>query len=143
VAYFTAVLARSGGGWVSRDVPLDEVADLTELAEQLRLVEDGEEPVLVLLEREDDWWAIVRVDGDEDPRIFMSDVDAASRSPYAAFLDPPADEAGWGGDLDLLADLGTSPDELRQICEDELPPMDATAVVAEAGGFAEALDSLR
>jgi hypothetical protein len=29
------------------------------------------------------------------------------------------------------------------MCEDELVPMDALATVAEAGGFAELLDSLR
>jgi hypothetical protein len=29
------------------------------------------------------------------------------------------------------------------MCEDELIPMDALALVAEAGGFAEVLDSLR
>ena len=44
---------------------------------------------------------------------------------------------------DVLADLGTSPDELRELCEEETVPMDALAVVAEAGGFAEVLDSLR
>ena len=104
----------------------------------------------MLIEREDAWWAVVRVDGDEDPRVFVSDVTGAPASPYGRFLDTPSttgDEAptegACGGDFDVLADLGTSPDDLRDMCEDETVPMDALAAVAEAGGFAELLDSLR
>jgi putative tRNA adenosine deaminase-associated protein len=150
VAYFTAVLLRDGDKWFARDVDLDDVADLGDLADRLRLIEAGDEPVLVLIEREDAWWAVVRVDGDEDPRVFVSDVSAAETSTYGRFLEnvmSPADggasEGTCGGDFDLLADLGTSTDSLAEICEDDLVPMDALAVVAEAAGFAELLDSLR
>ena len=150
MSYFTAVLLRDGDKWFSRDVDLDDVADLGDLADRLRLIEAGDEPVLVMIEREDAWWAVVRVDGEEDPRVFVSDVTATETSAYGRFLDPAvtpveggATEGACGGDFDLLADLGTPPDDLRQICEDELMPMDALAVVAEAGGFAELLDSLR
>ena len=150
MSYFTAVLLRDGDKWFSRDVDLDDVADLGDLADRLRLIEAGDEPVLVMIEREDAWWAVVRVDGEEDPRVFVSDVTATETSTYGRFLEPvvPSTEgraAGgtFGGDFDLLADLGTPPDDLRQICEDELLPMDALAVISEAGGFAELLDSLR
>ena len=150
MAYFTAVLLRDGDKWSARDVELDDVDDLPDLADRLRLIEAGDDPVLVLIEREDAWWAVVRVDGDEDPRVFVSDVTVAPASTYGRFLDTAstlaaegAAEGTCGGDFDVLADLGTAPDELRQLCEDELVPMDALAVVAEAGGFAELLDSLR
>ncbi len=150
MAYFTAVLLRDGDKWSSRDVDLDDLSDLGELADRLRLIEAGDEPVLVMIEREDAWWAVVRVDGDEDPRVFVSDATGAPASPYGRFLDTPsttgdeaATEGACGGDFDVLADLGTSPDDLREMCEDETVPMDALAAVAEAGGFAELLDSLR
>jgi putative tRNA adenosine deaminase-associated protein len=150
VAYFTAVLLRDGDKWSARDVDLDDLSDLGELADRLRLIEAGDEPVLVMIEREDAWWAVVRVDGDEDPRVFVSDVSGSSTTTYGRFLDTPsttggeaATEGTCGGDFDVLADLGTSPDDLKEMCEDELVPMDALAVVAEAGGFAELLDSLR
>lgn len=150
MSYFTAVLAREGDKWSSRDVDVDDVEDLTDLADRLRLIENDDEPVLLLVEREDAWWAVVRVDGDEDPRVFLSDLAAPAHSPYAAFLEVADADAGdedvsgtCGGDLDLLADLGTSADDLREMCEEEVIPMDAMAAVAEAGGFAEALDSLR
>ena len=69
-------------------------------------------------------------------------------SPYAELLDvsgegEDAEPGTRGGDLDVLADLGTSPEALREMCDDELLPMDALASVAEAAGFAEVLDSLR
>ncbi len=144
MSYFTAVVARADGAWSARDVDVEEVADLTDLIERLREVEDGEEPVLLLLEREDDWWAIVRVDGDDDARVFVSNAAGAQRSPYAELLAPPDDGTdGWSGDLDLLSDLGTPPEELRDLVAEQLVPMDAMATLAEAAGFAEVLDALR
>jgi putative tRNA adenosine deaminase-associated protein len=150
VPYFTAVLLRDGDKWSAQDVELDDLGDLPELADRLRLIEAGDEPVLVLVEREDDWWAVVRVDGDDDPRVFVSDVAASAASTYGRFLDTPAvataeasGDGTCGGDFDVLSDLGTGPDELRQMCDDELLPMDALSQIAEAGGFAELLDSLR
>jgi putative tRNA adenosine deaminase-associated protein len=151
VSYFTAVLARDGDKWFARDVDVDDVEDLTDLADAVRLLEIDDEPVLVFIEREDAWWSVIRVDGDEDPRVFVSDAAGALASPFASLLEVDVetedDEAVvpgmCAGDADVLADLGTGPDDLQQMCEDELIPMDALAAVAEAGGFAEVLDSLR
>jgi putative tRNA adenosine deaminase-associated protein len=149
VSYFTAVLARDGRAWTFHDLNVDSQSSLTDLTADLRGVADDDQPVLLLVEREDAWWAVVRVDGDEDPRVFVSDLAGAVASPYAELL-ALADEADedltpgtCGGDLDLLSDLGTSPESLREMCDDQLLPMDALAAVAEAGGFAEQLDALR
>jgi len=141
VSYFTAVLARDGDKWFARNVDLEALESLDDLADALRVHELGEaEPVLAFIEREDAWWAVVRVDGDEDPRIFVSDAAGTAASTFSTLLDVEADEdvvaAAYAGDIDLLADLGTSPDDLQEMCEDELLPMDALAAVAEAGGFA-------
>jgi putative tRNA adenosine deaminase-associated protein len=150
VSYFTAVLAREGPKWVVHDLDVDSEGDLAELTADLRLVSDTDEPVLLLVEREDAWWAVVRVDGEEDPRVFVSDVAGAAVSPYAemlAIIDEDADEepapGTCGGDLDVLADLGTSTEDLQEMCDEQLLPMDALAAVAERAGFAEVLDSLR
>jgi putative tRNA adenosine deaminase-associated protein len=150
VSYFTAVLARDGDKWFARNVDLEALETLDELADALRAREVGEaEPVLAFIEREDAWWAVVRVDGDEDPRVFVSDVAGAAASTFSELLEVEVDEdsaaaaGGCGGDIDVLADLGTSPEELQEICDDEMLPMDAMAAIAEAGGFAEVLDSLR
>ena len=150
MSYFTAVLAREGSTWLAHDLDVENAAGLLELTEELRDVANGDEPVLVFVEREDAWWAVLRVDGEEDPRVFVSDEAAAAASPFAEVLavEPPedgeeVDDTRCAGDLDVLADLGTSPEALAEMCEDEMLPMDALAAVAEAGGFAEVLDSLR
>jgi len=149
VSYFTAVLAREGRRWTAHDVDVESLKDLGELTDELRAVADEDDPVLLFLEREDAWWAVVRVDGDEDPRIFVSDAAGAATSSYSELLAIDHDEeaepvaGACAGDLDVLADLGTPPDTLTTMCEDELLPMDAMAAVAEAGGFGEVLDSLR
>jgi putative tRNA adenosine deaminase-associated protein len=149
VPYFTAVLARDGDKWFPRNVDVDALESLDDLADALRAREVGEaEPVLAFIEREDSWWAVVRVDGDEDPRVFVSDVAGAAASTYSELLEIEVDEdagpsGGCAGDFDLLMDLGTSPEDLQEMCDDEMLPVDALAAVAEAGGFAEVLDSLR
>jgi len=88
VAYFAALLARYSDEWNARDVDLDEVDDGVGLVEFIREACEDEEPdtAVVLLEREDAWFAVVRLDIDEDPRVFASDLAAVSRSGYADLL---------------------------------------------------------
>jgi putative tRNA adenosine deaminase-associated protein len=91
VAYFTAVLARAGSGWRARDLEVEESGTLDGLADSLRAVAVDDQPVLAVVEHEDEWFALVRVDGEEEPRLFVSDLAAASRSGYAELLAPAAD----------------------------------------------------
>jgi putative tRNA adenosine deaminase-associated protein len=92
VAYFTAVVARAGSAWRARDVELDDAGgDLDGLADVLRSVAVDDEPVIAVLEHEDEWFALFRVDGDDDPRLFVSDLPTASRSGFADLLAPAAE----------------------------------------------------
>jgi putative tRNA adenosine deaminase-associated protein len=171
VAYFTAVIARSGATWRARDVEVDDASTLEELTDALRSVSVGDEPVLAVIEHEDEWFAMVRVDGDEEPRLFVSDLAAAGASPYGPLLAPAADVdsaedvdvaddeeddeseddeddepkiAVWAGETDLLEDLGVSGRTLRKLVEENGD--DPGAVLAEVGetvGFVELLDALR
>jgi len=169
VAYFTAVLARTGPDWRARDLEVDDVATLDDLTDQLRGVAVGDQPVLAVIEHEDEWFALVRVDGEEDPRLFVSDLAAASRSHYGSLLATAADVdsdddlaapksdddegageepepklALWAGETDLLEDLGVSGRTLRKLVEEN--GEDPGAVLAEVGetvGFVELLDALR
>lgn len=148
MAYFTAVVARAGGSWRARDVDVEEAGDLEELADALRAVAaTDDDPVVLVVEREDDWFALVRVDGEDDPRVFVSDAEEARESFFADVLglDPEDEEAsGPAGDLDVVADLGTGPDELEKLAGDDGPPTaDAVAAVADRAGFGELLESLR
>ncbi len=90
MSYFTAVLARSGSQWRAVDADVEDAESLDELAEVLRGVSRGG-PVLAVIEREDDWFALVRVDDDEDPRAFVSDMPATERSQFAGLLSPVGD----------------------------------------------------
>ncbi len=111
--YFTALLARTDNGWEASDTELDDVESLDELAELAREAGQDEEPVLVCIEQEGAWFGIVRVDGEDDPRVFVSDAARAMRSAYGEILlsdellgrepeDPYA--------LDQLADLDGTED---------------------------------
>src|SRR3954454_12957579 len=172
VAYFTAVIARSGATWRARDVEVDDASTLEELTDALRSVSVGDQPVLAVIEHEDEWFAIVRVDGDEEPRLFVSDLGAAGLSPYGPLLAPPADidsadevdapeeedadeedeeedddepkVALWAGETDLLEDLGITGRTLRKRGEENGDdPGIVLAEVGETVGFVELLDTLR
>ncbi|MDG9701237.1 hypothetical protein [Streptomyces sp. DH37] len=111
--YFAALLARTEDGWEASDTELDEVETLADLADLAREAAEDDEPVLVCIEQEGVWFGVVRVEGEEDPRIFVSDAAGAARSSYGEILltdeilgREPAD----GEDLDLLVDLDGTED---------------------------------
>ncbi|MEU2285419.1 hypothetical protein ABZ614_26370 [Streptomyces sp. NPDC013178] len=84
--YFAALLARTEDGWEASDTELDDVETLSDLADLAREASPDEDTVLVLIEQEDSWFGVVRVDGEDDPRIFVSDAAAAARSSYGEIL---------------------------------------------------------
>jgi putative tRNA adenosine deaminase-associated protein len=91
VSYFAATLSRSESGWSAADLDLDAVEsldDLVELAVDALAAEDEEPDVaVVLVEQEDEWFAVVRADPD-DPRVFVSDAPAALRHALGEILLP-------------------------------------------------------
>ncbi|MYU47901.1 hypothetical protein GTV15_11245, partial [Streptomyces sp. SID7803] len=80
--YFAALLARTEDGWEASDTELDDVETLSDLTDLAREASVDEDTVLVFIEQEDAWFGVVRVDGEEDPRIYVSDASAAARSSY-------------------------------------------------------------
>jgi putative tRNA adenosine deaminase-associated protein len=84
--YFAALLARTEDGWEASDTELDDVETLSDLTDLARDASVDEDTVLVLIEQEDAWFGVVRVDGEEDPRIYVSDAAAAARSSYGEIL---------------------------------------------------------
>jgi putative tRNA adenosine deaminase-associated protein len=118
VAYFAALLARTEDGWDVSETELDDVETLADLADLAREAAEDEETVLVFIEQEDSWFAVVRVDGEEDPRIFVSDASAASRSAYGEIV--LTDElVGRGAGDDDLDDLVVELDEDDETADDE------------------------
>ncbi|WP_432497153.1 tRNA adenosine deaminase-associated protein [Kineococcus auxinigenes] len=107
MAYFTAVLTPDGDGWRSVDVDL-EAGSPEELGDVLRGAVGDDAAVLAVLEREDEWFALVRTDGD-DTRVFVSDAVAAADSSFAELFAelPPATAVPPGG-VDGTADTGAA-----------------------------------
>ena len=108
--YFAALLARTEDGWEASDTELDDVETLSDLADLAREASPDEDTVLVLIEQEDSWFGVVRIDGEEDPRIYVSDAAAAARSSYGELLltdELLGREPGDDDDLDALDLDGT------------------------------------
>ncbi|MFD3835167.1 hypothetical protein ACFWWC_02765 [Streptomyces sp. NPDC058642] len=114
--YFAALLARTEDGWEASDTELlDNVETLSDLADLAREAAAEDDTVLVLIEQEDVWFGVVRIDGEDDPRIYVSDAAAAARSSYGEILltdellgrEPEDDEP----DLDALDLDGTEDGE--------------------------------
>ena len=96
MSHFAAALARTDDGWKGAEVDLSEAEDLEALADLLRdLTGDGPGPAVLLLEEDDEYLAVVRVDGGgsglEEPRVFLSDRRAVQGSDVAAMLWEEAD----------------------------------------------------
>lgn len=181
------MIAYSGASWRAKDVEVDEADSLDDLVGTLRSV-SSDSPVLVVVEHEDEWFALLRVDGEDDPRLFVSNVETALRSPFSQLLasagemgldadvaedadedlgqvfenyvdeDAPVTEEDldedygedrlgvpiWGGDLEIIEDLGVSSRRLRDLVEKNSD--DPGAVLGEVGdlaGFSELLEALR
>jgi len=171
VSYFAAALARRSSGWDGEELDLDDVEDLDGVVELLRQTAgDDAEVALLLFEENDEWFAIVRVDDDADPRVFVSDGRVIETSAVGAILgeaaavediDDDADEdsdeeedddedEGMGGpgepigDADLLSDLGTPGAQLLVLSAEEGQlPADILSAVCERAGCLDALESLR
>jgi putative tRNA adenosine deaminase-associated protein len=172
VPYFAAALARRPSGWSGEEIDLKGVEDLDAVIEELRRVGEDADTLLLFVEENDEWFAVVRIDEDGDPRVFLSDGRAMETSELGAILgeaaaiadpleEPSADEDAEAatddeedevtqvagdpvGDAELLADLGTPAPRLLELCAEEGQlPADIMSSLCERAGCLEMLDSLR
>lgn len=158
---FAAVFALNGGTWRGTEVDLGDVEaidDVTDLMLDLGTEWDSD-MALLLVEADDEWFAVVRVDETgTDPRVYLSDGRVVHDHPVAEVLSEagglgsplPAESAGTrpdprpDGDHDLLTDFGVPAEELRSLSVGGgVLPGDVLALVAERSGFAELLDAMR
>ncbi|MEV5885437.1 hypothetical protein AB0L74_22415 [Streptomyces sp. NPDC052020] len=145
--YFAALLARTEDGWEASDTELDDVETLSDLADLAREASPDEDTVLVLIEQEGAWFGVVRVDGEDDPRIYVSDAAAAARSSYGELLltdELLGREPGDGApDLDALDLDGTEDGEPGEDDADGAEPPAAESTVPHGPvGDADILEDL-
>jgi len=164
VTYFAAGVARGPAGWTAAEVDLSGVTDIEEVVERLREVDPEADLSLLFVEADDSYLAIVRVDEDDDPRVFGSDSAFADESRLGAVLladvETPATTVGPGsadaaatlvgpgfdpvGDPELLADLGIPGERLLALCAKEgMLPQDVTAEVCQVIGCGDEVEELR
>ncbi|MBV2364050.1 tRNA adenosine deaminase-associated protein [Streptomonospora nanhaiensis] len=163
MAIFSAVFCRGQDDeWrgVGVEGDLAEAATIDDIADTMRDVSGAaaEGTMVLLVEADDEWFAVVRVDDHTDPRVFLSDVRVVHEHPVAALLqqsggiEAPEQTEGTGqkpypvpgGDTELLADIGVPAGDLVSLTTSEgLLPGDVLAEIAERAGFAEPLDALR
>jgi putative tRNA adenosine deaminase-associated protein len=170
VSHFAVALARTDDDWVAREMNLTGIEDLDTLVDELRdvVADTGASSVVLFVEEDDEYLAIVRLDGEAEPRVFLSDVRAVDTSAIAAMLyeeaaaesleeqeteedDEDGDEDGSlraeadpAGDHELLSDLGTPGKVLLDLCAEEgMLPADVITSVCESLGCLEQVEALR
>ncbi|MEU1273482.1 hypothetical protein [Streptomyces sp. NPDC005799] len=145
--YFAALLARTEDGWEVSDTELEDVETLADLADLAREASADDDTVLVLIEQEDAWFGVVRVDGEDDPRIYVSNAEAAAHSSFgwillsdevlaAEFADEGADALrGPIGDHVILEDLGVSQEEILALSYEDDPLTELAELLGSASVF--------
>jgi putative tRNA adenosine deaminase-associated protein len=171
VSYVASALARVDGAWFGEDIIIEDVEDLDGVIDlvQTAIGDDAETGVL-FVEEDDEWFAVLRIDADGDPRVFISDARVVASSDIAALFgeaaieataeedaddDEGADDdedddtssridADPAGDTGLLSDLGTSSARLLELCAAESQlPADVISALCEAAGCLDVLEKLR
>jgi len=164
MSYFAVVVARTNDEWRAVEVSLEDCESLADIGDVARDV--PADVRLVLIEQDDEYAALVRVDDDDDePRGFLSDGHAADAYPTAALLvedlveigedplsddddilsdAPPAHDSMPFGDPEIAEDLGTSAADLLAMCEHEgTLPIDVLVAVCEKAGCGQAFEDVR
>jgi putative tRNA adenosine deaminase-associated protein len=165
---FAAAVARGKNGWTASELDLTGLTDIDGVVDALRDAEPDAELALLFVESDDLYLAIVRLDENEDLRIFGSDSAFVEESRIGSVLlgeieapaleideltvggddetdkpaaDPDADPVG---DADLLADLGINAHRLLSLCGQEgMMPSDVTAEICQRLGCGDEVEELR
>jgi putative tRNA adenosine deaminase-associated protein len=173
LTYVASALARVDSNWFGDDVSLDELEDLDSVVEMVReVIGDDADTGILFVEEDDEWFAILRINADGDPRVFVSDARVVGSSAIATVLaegaievpavrevdDDESDEAEEdavdedtaladgdpAGDFTLMGDLGTPASKLLALCAEEgALPADIIAALCEAAGCLDVLEKLR
>ncbi|MET9624322.1 hypothetical protein ABZZ37_26620 [Streptomyces sp. NPDC006464] len=130
--YFAALLARTEDGWEASDTELDDVETLSDLTDLAREAGADDDTVIVFIEQEDAWFGILRIEGEEDPRIYVSDGAAAARSSYGEILTRELLGDDGDDDADELLALDLDGTEDGEPAHHEDDDEEETGVAADA-----------
>lgn len=168
---FAAAVARGKNGWTASELDLTGLGDIDDVVDALRDAEPDADLILLFVESDDQYLAILRLDEGEDLRVFGSDSAFADESRIGSVLlgeieapaleideltearedddedadapvpDPDADPVG---DAELLSDLGVGAHRLLTLCGREgMMPADVTAEICQQIGCGDEVEELR
>lgn len=162
MSYVATVLAKNSNNWSAYEVDLDDAEDIDGVVDVIRAVDEDADTTLLFVDEEDEYLAVVRVDGvDGEPRVFLSDGHAVDNFALPALLldameideqsdddededTPSGHDSDPIGDAELLADLGTPEAALIKDCTAEgTLPSDVVTSIAERAGFLDELETVR
>lgn len=161
---FAALLVRRSTDWSAREISVDHCESVEDIADLAR--DEAGDLRLVVIEQDDEYAAIVRVDEpDDEVRAFLTDGHAADAYPLAAAVaedlveigdaDPPDDDGILAdtplthdhapfGDPAIAEDLGTPAADLLDLCGREgTLPVDVLVAVCEKAGCGDLFEDLR
>lgn len=157
---FAALVARAGNRWRSVEVSVEDCESLADLGNLAR--DHSGEVRLLMIEQDDEYAALIRVDDDDDePRAFLSDGHAADAYRIAAMIAeelteigedelsddedaPPAHDSAPFGDAEIVEDLGMPAADLLAMCAHEgTLPIDLLVAVCEKAGCADVFEAVR
>ncbi|MFL6022198.1 MAG: tRNA adenosine deaminase-associated protein [Marmoricola sp.] len=139
---------REEGVWNLAELPVHSLDDVDAIAHELRRY-PGDNGALALISVDEDFVILVRAQGTL-VRVLLSDASAApdwelARSAVdhlGVHVEIDEEEQAPAGNLDLLADLGISADDLGELLDDlDLYPEDVLAEIAELAGFGDQFDA--
>ncbi|MFI0410334.1 hypothetical protein [Actinomadura sp. 3N508] len=144
MSHFAAVFARTPQGWVGAEAVIAEAEHVDDIADLMReaAVESYGDPVVLLVEQDDDWFAVVRLDGEDEPHAYISTVREDGLGSLFQQLVGEVPDGDAAGDPALLEDLGLDAKQLGDLGERAIPG-DALLTIAEQAGFGEEFDRLR
>jgi len=128
MSYFAALLSRSGDAWQVEEASLAGCESVADIGDVLR--DAAGDVRLVLIEQDDEYAAVVRLDDDaDDPRAFLSDAHAADSYAVAGFIAEDLDEIGQSDDEDQDVD----PDEdVEDLLGASAPPTHESVPLGDA-----------
>jgi putative tRNA adenosine deaminase-associated protein len=149
VSTFAAAVARGKNGWTASELELSGLADLDEVVDRLRDVEPDAELSLLFIEADDQYLVVLRLDENEDLRVFGSDSAFADESRIGALLlgdiEAPAlelDDLVEADSLDAESDVAEDEEEERPAADPDADPLGDAELLADLGVSAHRLLAL-
>lgn len=137
MSFFTAAFLLDDDEWSGCELDFDDVESVLEVGDIIDQINDNYQVAVAIIEREDQWFALIRFDQDEDPRVFVSDEEAARTGHFAEVLNVAFESASR---LDGEVDGGVVTGDGDEVLDES--PLDPDEEIVEVEEFDDEVDIL-